>query len=498
MAKRSLKASQKGIIRAKEAFDRNGWTQEYLAAEVGLSSRQSVWKFFTGRPIERYLFKEICFKLNLEWEDIADSPTMTLSEEQVEKAVTEDNSDAWVNRIRDYLREQIQSQYNTLQSAFDLTQPPLEQIYISIDFLPQVSSQRWLEAKDLQYSQLSLERPNLTHSDQDAISAMQIAGQSDKLMLLGKPGAGKTTFLQYIALQCNKGKFKSNLIPLFIQLRTLIVQSIEEEDSSCLMKFIFQIGEKCNLAPEQILQLLQEGRFLFLLDGLDEVTDVNSDTLFRAIEKISQTYYKNTIFINCRSGFNKYYFRDFNYVELANFNKEQIEAFARKWFVATANNKEEGLEKAEQFFEHLERPPNKPIRDLGATPILLNLICSVFKEKGAFPTKRARLYQAGLDILLQKWDQARGIQRDGIDPHLSLPDKIKLLGQIAATTFSNDQYFFDVTDVLYIIENYLKNLPHSPSGSETLWLNSEAVLKAIKIQHGLLVERARDVYSFSI
>jgi predicted NACHT family NTPase len=51
MAKRSLKATPEGQLQAKRAFERTGWTQEQLALEVGLNTRQSVWKFFTGRPI---------------------------------------------------------------------------------------------------------------------------------------------------------------------------------------------------------------------------------------------------------------------------------------------------------------------------------------------------------------------------------------------------------------------------------------------------------------
>ena len=71
MAKRSLKVSDHGIARAKQAFERKGWTQEYLAAEVGLSTRQSVWKFFTGKPIDRHIFIEICFILDLDWQEIS-------------------------------------------------------------------------------------------------------------------------------------------------------------------------------------------------------------------------------------------------------------------------------------------------------------------------------------------------------------------------------------------------------------------------------------------
>ena len=66
MAKRSLKASEAGRVTAKKAFERTGWTQEYLAYQVGLETRQSVWKFFSGRPVDRNIFIDLCFQLDLE------------------------------------------------------------------------------------------------------------------------------------------------------------------------------------------------------------------------------------------------------------------------------------------------------------------------------------------------------------------------------------------------------------------------------------------------
>jgi predicted NACHT family NTPase len=71
MARRSLQASPEGIKKAKLAFMRTGWTQEYFASEVGLETRQPIWKFFAGKPIDRNVFVEICFRLNLELEEIA-------------------------------------------------------------------------------------------------------------------------------------------------------------------------------------------------------------------------------------------------------------------------------------------------------------------------------------------------------------------------------------------------------------------------------------------
>ncbi|MGH2415444.1 MAG: NACHT domain-containing protein, partial [Microcystaceae cyanobacterium] len=302
---------------------------------------------------------------------------------------------------------------------------------------------------------------------------------------------------QYIALQCNQGKYKKELIPLFVQLRNL-TDEVREEENFSFLDYIIRQGERCGLSKEQVIMLLQDGNFLLLLDGLDEVFQDSQDKIFKEIDQFCQTFYKNQIIITCRSGAFNYYFRGFNYVEIADFNQTQIETFAKKWFVATANTRAEGLRKAAQFLKQLDNPENQPIRELGITPILLNLVCSVFKERSSFPTKRAKLYQVGLDILLKRWDQARGINRDRVYRYLSLTDKIKLLCQIASTTLERGGYFFESSEVLGIIEDYLRTLPADASRDlETLWLNSEAVLKAIELQHGLLVERAKDIYSFS-
>lgn len=48
-----------------------------------------------------------------------------------------------------------------------------------------------------------------------------------------------------------------------------------------------------------------------------------------------------------------------------------------------------------------------------------------------------------------------------------------------------------------IITDFLQTLPKSATDPEALWLASEAALRSITLQSGLLIERARDIYSFS-
>ncbi len=498
MAKRSLKASTFGIEKAKRAFERIGWTQEYLAAEVGLSTRQSVWKFFKGKPIERHIFIDLCFQLNLHWQDIADLPSRDqLLTEQPTTYVASNPSDAsqLVTIARAQLQGQVEAQCGTIQSFFEFAQPlPLENIYTNLNVLTRLSNQRWLEVADLQSS--SGRSLGFTAPERETISALDAVTNQNKLMLLGKPGAGKTTFLQHLALQCIRGNFKTDCIPVFIVLRTFAVQAKECQDFS-LLGYLQRFCNNYNLSLEQIKSLLQQGKVLILLDGLDEIPQQYEQEIFQQIQQFAQLYYQNALIITCRIGRQQYCFNGFSYVELADFNPTQVEIFAKRWFVATANNSEIGLTKANQFLEQLHHRANQPIRELVTTPILLNLICSVFQERLSFPSKRSRLYQEGLDILLVRWDRSRGIDRDRAYYNLSLPNKIQLLSQIAAVNFEQGNYFFEKSQLLQTIANYLATLPDSHKDPETLRLDSEAILRAIEVQHGLLVERARGIYSFS-
>ena len=498
MARRSLQASAQGIKKAKQAFLRKGWTQEYLAGEVGLETRQPIWKFFAGKPVDRHVFTEICFRLDLEPEEIAAIPQV--AEIEAEENVPDPGSeiDAIVTKVRQERRDKIQDQCGTLH-LLDITRPvDLDDLYVDVNILEEITSQRWLEISDLQgFQPEEFDRLGLGKVRAEAVSGLKAVERYAKLMVLGKPGAGKTTFLQYLAIQCNQGGFQAHLVPVFIRLNSFAEDALDEGNFS-LLDYLKQEFSRSGVSEQEVETLLNHGRILILLDGLDEVPDATSDEVIKQIRKLSEKYYKNQLIITCRIAAQEYRFRGFTEVEIADFKPKQIETFAKKWFVAVARNSpESGLNKASVFLEQMDLPENQQIRELAATPVLLNLICLVFQAKADFPAKRSDLYKQGLDLLLIRWDEARGIKRDDIYRNLSLPHKLQLLSQLAAITFEQGDYFFEESTLQLLIAEYLRTLPGTQADSSTLEQDSLAVVKSIEAQHGLLVERARRIYSFS-
>ena len=498
MARRSLQASVEGIKKAKQAFLRKGWTQEYLAGEVGLETRQPIWKFFAGKPVDRGVFSEICFQLDLQPEEIAlqlqiDEPT---AEEKVQDLANE--IDALVTRVRSERHDKIQDQCGTLH-LLDIARPVgLDDLYVEVNILEEITSQRWLEISDLQgFKPEEFDRLGLGKVRQEQVPGLKAVERYAKLMVLGKPGAGKTTFLQYLAIQCNQGHFQSGSVPIFIRLKNFAEDALDEGNFS-LLNYINQEFSRSGVSEQDVETLLNHGKTLILLDGLDEVPEAASDEVIKQIRKIAEKYYKNQLIITCRIAAQEYRFQGFTEVEIADFKPAQIENFAKKWFVAVARNSpESGLKKASLFLEQMALPEHQPIRELAATPVLLNLTCLVFHAKADFPVKRSDLYKQGLDLLLIRWDESRGVRRDDIYRNLSLPHKLQLLSQLAAITFEQGDYFFEESRLQQLITDYLRTSPNAQTDSVALEQNSLAVVKSIEIQHGLLVERARRIYSFS-
>jgi predicted NACHT family NTPase len=335
MAKRSLKASAAGMEKANKAFKQTGWTQEYLAAEVGLSTRQTIWKFLTGKPLDRHFFMEICFKLGLEWQEIAELPGESQSEAEDRKQ--NDyliNITALVQRVRSRRYDKIQSQCGTMR-LLDVAQPiDINDIYVSVNILESLSSQRWLDVSDLQgLNPENFDRFGLGNIAQSRVSGLQALRTYPKLMVLGKPGAGKTTFLQKIAIQCNGGFLPPDRIPIFIRLKNFLAD-VDSGNAVSLLNYIRQEIRISNLSSQQVETLLRHGSALILLDGLDEVPADESYQLLKQIRHLSEEYYKNQFIITCRIAAKQYQLEGFTDIEIADFDALQIKAFAQKWFVA--------------------------------------------------------------------------------------------------------------------------------------------------------------------
>jgi len=387
----------------------------------------------------------------------------------------------WQEAERNY-RQRLIHDYGTLRILGNAKPVALEGIFTDVYVLDKRSADRRFQIEDLECDPDGARERGMKR--QNGLEVVKSEITNNRLFILGKPGAGKTTFLKYITLQAARGQLFA--IPIFVSLKEWADSKLE------LFDFMVKQFEICQFPDARpfIQLILQQGKAIVLFDGLDEVQQENHQRaeIIAVLRDFSRQYLASQCLITCRIAATDYSFEQFTYMEVADFTNEQIDEYAKKWFSG------EKLAKQALFFKEFNKSKHKGLRDLARTPLLLSLLCLGFEDSLRFPDRRVDIYEDALEVLLKKWDSNRAIQRDEIYRGLSLTRKRQLFARVAAETFQQGKYFIKQNFLVKHIETFLHKLP---AGDQAGNIDGEVVLKTIEMQHSIFVERAQKIYSFS-
>jgi hypothetical protein len=194
---------------------------------------------------------------------------------------------------------------------------------------------------------------------------------------------------------------------------------------------------------------------------------------------------QNRFITSCRVAAYRHNFRRFTDVAMADFDDAQIENFINNWFSSDPTT-------GQDCWQKLNNEEHKSAKELTQTPLLLTLVCLLYQRSRKFPTNRATLYERALRVLLEEWAGEKGIFQDDLYKGLDTKRKEMMLSEIAHHAFQADRLFLPKREITDQIEQLLKEmLP------DEKFIDGTAVLKSIEVQHGVLVERAEGIYSFS-
>ena len=356
----------------------------------------------------------------------------------------------------------------------------LEGIFTDVYLLERLTAHRRFDIEILKKEGIS----NKEYNNLERMNGMDILSQKkgQRLFILGKPGAGKTTFLKYIIVKASQGEIAK--VPIYISLKEWSTSGETE-----LLSFMVKQFELCNFpdAESFIESLLNSSHAIIMLDGLDEVNQENNQRaqIITQLNGFFKKYNKCQYLMTCRIAANEYIFEQFQDIEVADFNKEQIVFFVKKWF-------SDSKQKYEAFLKDFNSVENKSLQELASTPLLLTLLCLTYEVNMSFPKQRAEIYYDALDVLLRRWDSSRSIKRDDIYRNLTPKRKQHMFAHIAAVNFEKGKYFFRQEYLEKSIDNYLNNLIQDDEK-----LESRQILKSIEAQHSIFIERAKGIYSFS-
>jgi predicted NACHT family NTPase len=159
-------------------------------------------------------------------------------------------------------------------------------------------------------------------------------------------------------------------------------------------------------------RLLLTGRAVVIFDGLDELIDPSRRRdVSDLVEQFCSAYPLTSVMVTSRLvGYDQARLDDtqFSCYRLGAFGDDKVSAYAHKWFAA-----QEGVSRAEAGAEaeaFLEESANA--QDLRSNPLMLSLMCILYRGAGSLPRDRASIYATCAELLFDKWDERRRIQRE--------------------------------------------------------------------------------------
>ena len=408
--------------------------------------------------------------------------------------------------------------------------PRLAHVYIHLDTTaPAVKEER--KGRQRLPLEVLTERDGLP-SEGRRLSALEAVIGNRRLVLLGAPGSGKSTFVGHLTWCLAMAQLEpegdwldrlpgwpadeADALPVVVTLRDFArwatAKKLEQGTAQALADFIAARLQEHDLADfvPPLREALHRGEAIVLLDGLDEVPTREQRGLVRdAVEGFARTYDQSRLLVTCRT----LSYQDpawqldgerFSACELAPFDEEKINRFIGAWYRELADLGAVRPEDVEPLAEKLRGAVRRPdLWRLAPNPLLLTVMALVHAHKGRLPEARALLYEECTDLLLWRWEQVKvqaereqvpGLRQLLIQAGLQDVDLKQTLWALAfeahqATGGDDEEATADIAETRLL--QTLRELHPDRS-----WDWAAEVVQRVRERAGLLVERDVGIYAF--
>ena len=338
-----------------------------------------------------------------------------------------------------------------------------------------------------------------------------------RVLLLGDPGTGKTTFFNYLAwiLTFAGGETPSLarfgwVLPVPMMLRELPLESVTTFNG-LLGAFLSQrVGEPLR-EGDYIRSMLEEGRALVMLDGIDEIGGKEARLNLREAVFDGMRRFPDCLWLLSSRivGYGEVPFErrpsprknggsnaadpdmpKIGKCYLAPFNDGRIKRFAQNWY--TMRDKDALKEgKADELVQAIRK--DKALQRLARVPNILALMALVHRNEATLPHERWLLYERIAEAYLESIDK----HRIGGSAH-DLPRRKMWLARVGyemqrrRVQAGDTDLLVPCDDALHWIDNEMersKAFVDVPSPAE--------FLSFVGRRSGLFIPRADDQYAFS-
>lgn len=370
--------------------------------------------------------------------------------------------------------------------------PELSELYVEVALVSRAAYQD----SGAPFSQVAEDTPE-RHSITELLDRRSPA----VLALLGQPGSGKSTLLAHAARRSARtswlDRWGRRRVPILLALREHAKSIVKDPAISLPDVIRAAVGGGPGKEPRGWWERqLRRGRCVVLFDGLDEVAHAD-DRLAVAdwIDRQLAAHPNNHFVVTSRPyGLPGPLPAQVDVLIVRPFTGDQIQLFLDRWYLAAERHATSGSgrsaqravemrarESAAKLGYRLRQHP--ALWDLAANPLLLTMIATAHRYRGALPEGRADLYGEICHALLSRRAQAKDLPE-----LLSWPAKQALLATLAYQMMRDHVSSLPADRVLEVLRPQLERFSSSVTG--------EAFLDDVS-SHGLFIEAPAGRYSFA-
>jgi hypothetical protein len=275
-----------------------------------------------------------------------------------------------------------------------------------------------------------------------AVPVWQVLAREQRMVLLGDPGAGKSTLSRYLMLaladetQSGPVEALAGWLPLLVELRTY---ADAQWRSGTFLDLVDHLHRTEGLGlPKTMLEevLTGEGRVVVVFDGLDEVFDPQvRDTVARRIGGFAAAYPRVRVVVTSRVVGYKRQVLDaagFGHHMIQDLDRGQVEAFVTGWYaVACPDNPGDAGRLRRRLIGAVDA--SAAVRELAGNPMLLTILAIIGRGR-ELPRDRREVYQHAVAVLVDQWDPGKFLRDTRVDqgmPYIGREDKLELLRAVA-------------------------------------------------------------------
>jgi len=283
------------------------------------------------------------------------------------------------------------------------------------------------------------------------------------VLVRGEAGSGKTTLLDWLAVTAARSGFTGKLagwngrVPFPIRLRSFAAEPLPRPE-----EFLAHIAPMAAPPEGWARRVLDSGRAMVLVDGVDEVGTGHRREVKSWLRKLSEAFPDTLIVVTSRTAAADQRWlaqEGFGCVLLEPMNADDIQALVTRWHKAAAAGgtvrPDTDLASVQRrLLNQLDSRPH--LRTLAASPLLCAMLCALnLAHRSELPRDRMDLYRKALSMLLHLRDAERRI---GVI--LTEAQKQILLGDLAWRLSLASKVELPKDRVLSHVALRLPSLPH--------------------------------------